>query len=394
MLTLVRTARRKPLTFSFTFLLFLAATAASIVFSARADESPEAPAPAPPPPQVQVETIEPQKIRIWHDFSGRLAAVDFVEIRPRVGGTITQVLFEEGSIVAKGDGLFVIDPRPYQAELDMAIAELESAKSRAHLAKDELSRLEGLLAKKAVSKSIYEAAQNDHKVAVAAIHGAEASIQRARLNLEYAHIHAPVSGRISRAEITQGNVIEAGPNAPVLATVVSNDSIYAEFDVSEQAYLKLARSNRQETLPVRLTLGEDNETFYRGELVAFDNRIDTRSGTIRARALFANADGLLVPGMYAGVRVGEATEEEVLLVDDRAVGTNQDQKFVMVVDPNGLVTYREVRLGRFIDGRRLVLDGLKSGDRVMVNSLQRVRPGMTVEPLEIESSDTGELAAN
>ncbi|MDT7044282.1 efflux RND transporter periplasmic adaptor subunit [Candidatus Nitronereus thalassa] len=353
-------------------------------YASKTDQAPE----HMPTPTVDVVTLQPQSVRTWREFSSRLRAVDYVEVRPQVGGTITQVLFEEGAIVHKGDPLFVIDPRPFEAEFASARAELESARSRATMAKQELSRAQGLVKKNAISQSRFDAATNDYKVAIASINAAKARITRATLDLEYAHIKAPVTGRISRAEITEGNVIEAGPNAPVLATIVSVDRLYAEFDVDEQTYVSTRRQATGDTMPVQLTLTSDQSVIYEGIIHSFDNQLDTTSGTIRARAIFSNTDGVLVPGMFATVQMGSPTEQSMLLINDRAVRTDQDKKYVYVVTPENTVAYREVKLGRAIEGKRMVHSGLEAGDQVLVNSLQRVRPDMEVQPIELSNSIT------
>ena len=341
--------------------------------------------PAPPPqaPAVDVVTVQPQSVRFWNEFSGRLRAVDHVEVRPRVSGTITHVLFEEGAIVKKGDLLFVIDRRPYEAEVASARAALQSAKSQAKLAKLELERTEGLIHQKAVSRSRYDATQNDFQVALTTINAAKARLRQAYLDLDYAHINAPISGRISRAEITVGNVIEAGANAPILTTLVSIDQLYAEFDVDEQTYLKFMRQSSDETMPVELVLPGDASTVYQGKLHSFDNRLDTTSGTIRARAIFDNTDGVLIPGMYGNVRLGSPRLQSTILVQHRAVRTDQDKKYVYVVTPDNKVAYREVDLGLSLNGHRVVHSGLEIGEQVLINSLQRVRPDTVVQPIEV-----------
>lgn len=372
-----------------TFSLFAVIGAVTIIWTTLHYIAPDDPSVAAqasikaPIPSVDVVTIQPQSVRIWSKFSGRLRAVDYVQVRPRVGGTITKVLFEEGAIVEKGSPLFVIDPRPFEAEFASARAELESALSRTNLTKQELRRAKGLVQKNAISQSRFDAAKNDYQVAMASINSAKARMRRANLDLEYAHIKAPISGRISRAEITEGNVIQAGPNAPVLSTIVSIDQLYAEFDVDEQTYIQTRRKTTGDAMPVELTLTSDASVVYQGVIHSFDNQLDTTSGTIRARAIFNNKDGALVPGMFATVRLGSPSEQWILLVSDRAVRTDQDKKYVYIVTSDKKVAYREVKLGEPREGQRVVLTGLASGDQVLVNSLQRVRPDMEVQPIEI-----------
>ncbi|UTW13243.1 efflux RND transporter periplasmic adaptor subunit [Marinobacterium rhizophilum] len=336
-------------------------------------------------PEVQVATLQPETVNIWSEFSGRLEAVEEVQIRPRVSGTLDQVLFREGSLVKAGEPLYVIDPRPYAAEVASAKAALASARSRVEFARVELDRVKGLEYRKVISKSQFDSVNNDYRVAQADVNAAEAALDIARLNLEYAHIKAPTSGRISRSEVTRGNLVEGGANGPVLATIVSSDRLYAEFDVDEQTYLNLVRSRSDQPLAVTLSLTGD-EAVYRGEMHAFDNRLSTQSGTIRARALFDNPDGALIPGMFASVRIAAPAQTQALLVEQRSLGTNQNQKYVYVVDENNVVAYRPVTLGAAVGERRLVMQGLNAGDRVMVNSLLRVMPGMAVTPVDIHAN--------
>ncbi|WP_222868097.1 efflux RND transporter periplasmic adaptor subunit [Saccharophagus sp. K07] len=307
----------------------------------------------------------PQAIRTWTRFSGRLTPVESAEIKPLVSGTIQQVLFEDGQVVQKDDPLFVIDPRPHQAQLQRAEAELSTAQSRARLARDELERARQLLANKLISQSVFDSAFNDDRVAQAAVQAAESAVQQARLNLEYAHIRSPIKGRVGRAELTVGNVVNAGVNAPVLTTVVADDHLYTEFNVDENTYIQSVRHiQQQEKMPVHLTLAGDdgdNKKIYEGYIHAFDNRLDVASGTIRARAIFVNEDNALTPGMYANISLGTATTTEALLVPERAIGTNQNRKFVYVIDENNTVNYREVSLGGHYQAHRIILNGLQPG---------------------------------
>ena len=368
----------------FAVLMALGLSGAALHYITGANDSDGAPTPEKNRvPSVEVVTIQPQSIRIWSKFSGRLRAVNYVEVRPRVGGTITQVLFEEGAIVKKGAPLFVIDPRTFEAEFRSAQAALETAQSQTTLAKSELKRAKGLVQKEVISQSRFDAATNEYQVAMASINTAKARMKQAALDLEFAHIKAPISGRISRAEITEGNVIESGLTAPILTTIVSVDQLYAEFDVDEQTYMKTRRSTTGGAMPVELTLTSDTSAVFRGVIHSFDNQLNTTSGTIRARAIFDNKDRALVPGMFVTVHLGSSEEQSILLVSDRAVRTDQEKKYVYVVTPDSKVAYREVKLGRTLEGQRVVLSGLTSGDQVLMNSLQRVRPEMEVQPVEL-----------
>lgn len=314
--------------FKLSLLLLLSVAAAAVYFNiANSEQTEDAAAAAPPPPVAEFITVAPQNVRIWTGFSGRLSAVDMAEIKPLVGGELQQVLFEDSQQVEKGDLLFVIDPRPYKAAVKRAEAQLTSARSRAKLAEDELKRSEQLVKKKLVSESVFDAAKNEFQVATASIEEASSALAQAKLNLDYCFIRAPFSGQVSRAELTVGNIIETSPNAPVLTTLVANDKLYAEFDVDEQTYLRtVRRSQGDKVMPVEMTLAADSSVTYQGQIHSFDNQLDTSSGTIRARAIFENSDGALTPGMYANVRLGTAEPQSVMLVPERAVGTNQDKK--------------------------------------------------------------------
>lgn len=371
--------------------LTLAAAAAIYVVTGHVNADDPALAAAPPAPQVEVATLEPVEIRAWNEFSGRLSPVDSAAIKPLVSGTIQQVLFDEGQWVEAGSPLFVIDPRPHEAALAAAEAQLITAQSRAQLAKDEFERAEQLLASKLLSQSLYDSAASTLRVAQAEVREAESAVSQARLNLEYAHVSAPVSGRISRAELTVGNVVEAGPNAPVLTTIVADDRFYAEFNVSEPLYIELVRAAQDpQAMPVELTLANDGRRYH-GHIHSFDNQLDTRSGTIRARALVANSDGALTAGMYATVRVSAAQTTEALLVPERAIGTNQSHKFVYVVGNDNVAQYRQVTLGGQHEGQRIVVDGVTPGEDVIVNGLARVMPNSTVDPVPV--TDAPSVAA-
>lgn len=394
---LPKAVKKRPALFGLAALLLLGA--GGFMLSGSPDAQADAPAGEDAPAQnVDVVKVQTAPVRVWNNFSGRLSAVDHVEIRPRVGGTITEVLFEDGQRVEKGDPLFVIDPRPFEAELSTAKAELASAKSQKDLAYAELERAKKLAENKHMSASVVDARRRDYQVAQAAIQAAEAQLAQAKLDLEYAHITAPVAGQVSRAEITEGNVIEAGANAPVLTTIVSNDRFYAEFDVDEQTYINSVRNLKDDgVMPVEMLLNSGKDVVYKGEVHSFDNRLDVTSGTIRARAIFTNEDGALLPGLFAEIRMGSAGKEKLILVPERAVGTDQDKRYVYVVDGNNKVEYREVHLGKTIDGNREVLSGLDDGDLVLVNSLQRVQPGVEVIPnlpevaATTEEEDTSEV---
>jgi membrane fusion protein, multidrug efflux system len=350
-----------------------------------------------PPVHVTVQTIAPRKVRVWSEFSGRLRAVDSAEIRPEVGGRITQVLFEDGQTVTAGDVLFVIDPRPYEAAAARARANLASARSSSAYAKAELDRAATLVRSQNVSQSVYDQRANASRVADAEIDAAAAQLKQAELDLEHAHVRAPISGRASRVEITLGNLVQPGPGAPLLTTIVSNQSIYADFEVDEQTFVASTRGyangrDGERRIPVELAVQEDPGRVYRGNIHTFDNRIDVASGTIRARAKFDNADGTLVPGMFVSVKLADGAERDEMMVPDRAIGFDQSKKFLYVVGEGNKVGYREVVLGKQVQSQHVVLKGVEPGDRVIVDGVQHVRPDLVVEAAEAAPGTVSQAA--
>jgi RND family efflux transporter MFP subunit len=346
-------------------------------------------APAIQAPQVAVAAALERDVTEWDEFTGRLEAVESVEVRPRVTGYIESVDFEEGAAVRKGDLLFVIDPRPYRAELAQAEAELARARARSELTHSDVKRSEKLLAIKAVSQEEYDQRVNAAREAAANVAAASAAVDAARLNLEFTRVTAPIAGRVSKAAVTAGNLVTGGSNAAtLLTTLVSLDPIYVAFEGDEQVYLKYAElarrgvraSSRDAANPVLMALANEQGYPHRGEMVFVDNQIDPRTGTIRARASFANTDGYLTPGLFARVKLLGKDSYRAVLVDDRAIGTDQNQKFVYVVDAENKVSYRSVKVGRLDAGLRIVLEGLAPGENVVVNGLQRVQPGAVVAP--------------
>ncbi|MFD1561708.1 efflux RND transporter periplasmic adaptor subunit [Paraburkholderia silviterrae] len=334
----------------------------------------------PPAADVDVATVISRSITDYQEYSGRIEAIDYVDIRPQVSGTIVAVNFRDGAMVKKGDLLFTIDPRPYQAEVDRTAAQLASAESRSGYAAADWERAQRLLTDNAIAKRDYDEAQNANREAVAAVKAAKAALEAAQINLGYTAITAPVSGRVSRAELTVGNVVSTGANAPVLTTLVSMSPIYASFDVDEHTYLRFLGHDSKETVPVWIGLANEMGYSRQGVIDSVDNRLDTSSGTIRVRARFDNADGVLVPGLYARVRVGGGAPHPAVLVSDVAVQTDQDKKFVLLVNKESKVEYREVTLGDQNRGLRVIAGGLQPGDRIVVNGMQRVRPGDPVKP--------------
>lgn len=349
---------------------------------------------APPPAaEVDVAAVISRTITDWQSYSGRLEAVDRVDVRPQVSGTIVAVHFKDGALVKKGDVLFTIDPRPYAAEVDRATAQVAAAEARASYATTDAARADRLIADNAIAKRDYDEKQNAAKEAVAGVKAAKAALETAQVNFGYTKVTAPVAGRVSRAELTVGNVVTVGPNAPLLTTLVSVSPIYASFEVDEQTYLQYLGRDRNAKVPVALGLANENGYSRKGVVTSVDNRLDTSSGTIRVRASFENADGALVPGLYARVKVGGGDAHPALLIDDAAVGTDQAKKFVLVVDANSKVQYREVQLGGLSDGLRVVTAGLKPGERIVVNGLQRVRPNDPVKAKVVNMIDAAKSAA-
>ena len=341
-----------------------------------------------PPAQVVVTTLAPRKVRLWSEFSGRLHAIDYAEIRPEVSGYITDVKFADGQLVKQGDLLVVIDPRPYQAAVERDQASLTSAQSKVALAKIQIDRYNGLIQTHSVSQDELDNATNTYQVAQADEQNAQAVLTQAKLDLEHAYVTAPISGRVSRAEITVGNLVQTGVSAPILTSIVSQDGIYADFDVDEQTYLQTIRASahdsaHEQQVPVQLVVQGDAGHVYEGFIESFDNRIDPTSDTIRARARFANTDGALVPGMFVTARLSSAAEQTVLLVPQRAISFDQSKASVLVVDDSNKVGYRQVELGKTVETDRVVNSGLVAGDRVIVDGVQLVRPDDQVATTEM-----------
>jgi multidrug efflux system membrane fusion protein len=337
----------------------------------------EAPAAGGPP--VSAAVVIEKQIEQTQEFSGRLEAIEHVEIRSRVGGFITEVNFKPGSEVKKGEVLFVIDPRPYQAEMDRAEAAASSASAKAELSKLELTRSEKLLAEKAIPQREYDESASSVKELDANARAAQASYEAAKLNLNYTQVRSPIDGRVSKAEITVGNLIDASAK---LTSVVSTDRIYASFDGDEDTYLRVgAVSHQGQAVAVRVGLANETGFPHEGKLEFVDNQLDPQTGSVRMRATFVNADKVLVPGLFARVQLGGGKDlTKALLISDLAVGTDQNRKFVFVVDANNKAEYRQVQLGQTVAGLRVVNEGLKAGEKVVVNGLQRVHPGAIITP--------------
>jgi len=347
---------------------------------------------------VAVATVEPRSVTLSREYSGRLEAVERVEVRSRVAGAIQSVHFREGALVKEGDLLVTIDQAPYKAAVAQAEAVVAAAEARVELTKLELERGRKLAASRTVSQSDLDQRLSAYHQAEADLRSAQAALQSARLDLEHTEIRAPVAGRIGALEITVGNLVAAGAGSPVLTRLVSVDPIYASFSIDEefvtQALAELPATGNGtpaiEQIPVEVST--DGGAPIRGHLQLVDNEVDAASGTVRVRAVIDNPDGRLLPGQFVRVRVGEPKPEEELMISDRAIGTDQDKKFVLVVGADNTVGYREVKLGASAEGMRIIESGLEPGERIVVNGLQRVRPGALVAPQIADAEPATEQA--
>ncbi|MCO8642162.1 efflux RND transporter periplasmic adaptor subunit [Burkholderia multivorans] len=342
-------------------------------------------APSAPLPEVGVATVVPRTVRISDEFNGRVEAVDAVELRPRVSGYLQRIRYKEGDLVAQGAVLFEIDPRPYRIALDRAIAQQQRARAAEHLARVQLQRVQTLIDAHATSQEELDNARTAAEQARADLQAADAAVADAKLNLGFTEVRAPIAGRVGRALATAGNLARADDT--LLTTVVSQDPVYVYFDCDEQSYL---RYNAQRADPAHRAIGADpvrvglaNETGFphAGTVDFLDNRLDPQTGTIRARVRLPNADHTFTPGLYARVQLVSGRERSALLVDDKAVLTDQDRKYVYVIGPGDKALRRDVTIGRDLDGQRIVEKGLNAGDRVVVDGVQRIYyPGAQVKP--------------
>jgi RND family efflux transporter MFP subunit len=344
------------------------------------------PAAAPPPPSVSVASVVSRQISDFDEFTGRFEAVERVEIRPRVSGYISTVNFVQGREVAKGDVLFVIDPRPYEAEFKQAQAQLQQVRSQLTLATSEQDRANKLLAAHAISREELESREAALAQANANVAGAQAAVDTAALNLSFTRVTAPITGVVSRAEITAGNLVTAG--STMLTTVVSVDPIYVSFQGDEQGFLNFmnyARKGGEAEAKHPVFVGLANEEGYphQGAIAFVDNEIDATTGTVRARGRLDNHEHQFTPGMFARVKVTGTKTFAAMLINESAVGTDQGLQYVLRVGKDNAVEYRQVKLGPVVDGLRVVREGLSVGDTIVVNGLQHVRPGMTVTPQRI-----------
>jgi multidrug efflux system membrane fusion protein len=363
--------------------LFSAALGALIVAGCTSGSAENAPA-APPPPAVTTAPVIVRELRDSADFTGHIEAVDRVDVRPRVSGYVESVHFKEGGRVAQGDLLFQIDPRPFKAEVDRLTAELEQAKAEQALAASLSDRAKRLLAQEATSREEADKSATDATVAAAHVAAVRAALESATLDLSFTRVTAPIAGRVSRAIVTPGNLVDG---STLLTTLVSDDPVYVYFDADEQTYL--AQVERAEHgadgtgAPAYVGLIDEQGYPHAARLDFVDNRVDPNHGTIRARAVLGNPDGRFTPGLFARIKLLSPQRHRVALVDDKAIGTDLGRKFVLVVDDRNVAQYRAVSTGRAVDGLRVVTSGLGEGDVVIVNGLQRVRPGVTVQPNQV-----------
>jgi multidrug efflux system membrane fusion protein len=367
--------------------LVLGAGAGAAIFFAAANDRAvaEAAQAAPAPVPVSVATVEQRDTAIWDEFSGRLEAIERVEIRPRVAGVVQQVHFREGGMVKQGDLLIQIDPALYAAEVARAEGQVAAARARLILTKSDYERGQQLSGSQTISQRDLDTRINAYREADANLKAAEAALRTAQLNLSYTEVRAPVSGRVGKLEITTGNLIAAGPGAPVLTTLVSTNPIYASFNADEQVVLRALKSLADDgtpseigRIPVKMTTSDG--VSHEGRMQLIDNQVDARTGTVRVRAIFDNSDERLIPGQFVRLQMGQPRSEKALLISERAVGTDQNKKYVMVVTDDNKAQYREVTLGSSVEGLRAVTSGLKAGERIVVKGLQRLRPGAVIAP--------------
>ena len=356
----------------------------------------------PPPPAVTVAKVQGERLAEWDEYQGEFEAIDAVEIRPRVSGYLVRVPFVEGKEVRKGDVLFEIDPEPYQATLDERRADLARTRARLALVERDAERGERLVKAQAISQEEMDTRLTLVTESRAAVLAGEAAVRTAELDLAWTKVRAPVDGRTGRAEVTEGNLVTAGPTgATLLTTIVSLDPIYVYFEGDESAYLRYAHldqtgerpSSRRAANPVQIGLSDEDGFPHRGRMDFVDNQLDRETGTIRARAIVDNRDRMFTPGMFARVRLLGSGVRPVTLIPEVAIATDQDRKFVYVLNPDSTVVYRSVTLGRQVDGqRRIIRTGLKPGELVVVNGLARIRPGAKVKAT-LQAPDSTDGAA-
>jgi RND family efflux transporter MFP subunit len=367
-----------------------ALAAAAVVFLAVSCRGRRPPPPA--PPQVTVARPVEREITEWDEYTARLEATEFVEVRARVSGYLESIHFKDGALVKKGDLLFTIDPRPYQAAQRRAEGEQSVARARLDLAEKKLERSANLVAREAISKEEGDVRAAEARQAEAALRAATAAVEAATLEVEFTQIHSPIAGRVGRKLVTEGNLVNGGIGAlgTLLTTIVSLDPLHAYFDADERAFLKYARlaksgervSSRERQNPVRIQLADEHGFPHEGYMDFVDNQLDRGTGTMIGRAVIPNPDLFLSPGLFARLQLLGRERLRVLLLPDAAVLFDQSERFVWVVDDRNQVQYRRVQVGRIYEGQRIIREGLQVSDRVIVAGVQRVRPGIVVSPEE------------
>jgi multidrug efflux system membrane fusion protein len=377
---------------SFPVVLGLAAIAAIALYSSAGHSRAKAPMTAQPPlPQVEVAEVIHRPLREWQEFSGRLQAPNTVEVRPRVSGYVDRVAFTDGARVKKGQLLFQIDPRPFQAEVERLVAERTRSVSDLELAKANRARAERLINAHAISREEYERQVAAEASAHGALGSLDALLQEARLNREFTEVRAPIDGHVSRAIITAGNLVTS---ASLMTTLVSDDPVYVYFDADEQTYLRYAKAKHAHQPPntgasdIYIGLVDEDGYPHPGQVDFIDNQVDATTGTIRARAALPNPDGRYTPGLFARVRLVGGEDHDSVLIEDRAVGTDLSKKFVLTLTKDNHIEYRLVELGPEINGLRVVTQGLAPSDLIVVNGLQHVRPGQSVAATRVAMRDT------
>lgn len=350
-------------------------------------DQPQQPQAAPPPPQVTVANPVRKVVADYDEYVGRFVAVDAVEVRARVSGYLDSIHFKDGQMVKKGDLLFTIDRRPFEAALEQAKANLEQAKANLAFAETDLARAQNLHAGTSITQQQIDQRVQAKRVAEANVYAQQAAVRQSALDLEFTELKAPVAGRIGDRRLSVGNLVTGGTgsNLTLLATIQTIDPIRFEFTFDEASYLRYLRLNKAAdgpalNVPVELKLIDEKDFVHKGRMDFIDNAINGSSGAIRGRAEFANADGTFTPGMFARVRLAAAPPAEALLIPDAAIGTEQVRKFVLTVDPDNVAKPKYVTLGPIVDGLRVVEDGLALDDRVVINGLMRARPGAKVTP--------------
>jgi RND family efflux transporter MFP subunit len=345
-----------------------------------------------PPAPVTLAPVESKELVEWEEFTGRVEAQEMVDLRPRVAGYITQVHFQAGSLVKKGDILFTIDQRPFETKLRAAKAEVQRAEANMEAAKREFDRVSSLLAAKAIAPEQAETRESMYKQGQASLESARAAEHSASIEMEHTEVKAPIAGRISRAITTTGNFVTAGTT--LLTTIVTVDPVYVYADIDENSLLKLQALQRDKTtftngdgrMPVELQLSNEKDFPHKGHVESFDNRLDAGTGSMVLRAEFTNTDGSLTPGLFARIRLPMTAKYKALLIDEKSILTDQANKYVLGIDESkqpAVSVYKPVTIGPAIDGKRIVRTGLTAGDKIIINGQARLpMPGMPVAPVE------------